>query len=272
MSDTEQYLKINDFAELCGITKATLFHYERIGLLKPELITENGFRYYSVKQYFTYAIISILKATGTSLNEIKSYTENLDTDNFIALLSEKHKALGKELKKIKHMKSVLKNTIHLTKRTVSEICTEPALEEHEEQYLLIINFTQAESEKERIRRINTHYRYCLDKGLSETLTSGFINNKASIENRRFNNADSYFCEVSRKSKSEMCFVKPKGKYAVLDHQGGYDTISESFEKLLAYIDREGLSVDGSAYIFEFLSFASAKTPEKYVVKIAIEVK
>ena len=96
MSDTDRYLKTSDFAKLCGVTKDTLFHYEELGLLTPEIRTENGYRYYSVKQFFTYDIIAILKDTGTSLKDIKSYIENLDTDNFISLLSEKYRVLEQE--------------------------------------------------------------------------------------------------------------------------------------------------------------------------------
>ena len=272
MNEIDQYLRISDFAKLCGVTKDTLFHYERIGLLKPEMIMENGYRYYSVKQFFTFDIIAILKETGTSLLDIKSYIENLDTDNFISLLTEKYRVLEEEHIKIKHMKNVLMNTINLTTRAIREICTEPVVEYQDEQYLLVIDFDPDEVEKVRMGRINKHYRYCLDKGLSETLTSGFINNKSSIENRRFINADSYFCEISHKSKNEMFFIKPKGNYALLDHQGYYDTIPETFDKLFAYIEKEKLSVIGNAYIFEILSFLSAKDPDKYILKIAIGVQ
>ena len=272
MSDMEQFLKISDFAKLCNVTKDTLFHYERIGLLRPEIVMENGYRFYSVKQFFTFDIIAILKETGMSLLDIKGYIENLDTDNFISLLTEKYRVLEEEHNKIKHMKNVLMNTINLTTRAMREICVEPVVEYQEEQYLLVIDFEQGDSEKVRMGKINKHYRHCLDKGLSETLTSGFINNRSSIENRRFFDADSYFCEISHKSKSDMFFIKPKGRYALLDHQGYYDTIANTFNKLLAYIEMENLTVIGNAYIFEILSFVSAKDPEKYILKIAIEVQ
>lgn len=271
MLESERYLKISDFAKLCGATKNTLFHYEKLGLLEPEIRTENGYRFYSVKQSFTYDVISILKETGTSLQEIKQYIENLDTDNFITLLTEKHKMLELEHERIKHMKNVLKNTIRLTKQTISKVNTVPVIEEQKEQYLLAVDFDRDDNEKKRMEKIHKHYRHCLDKGLSETLTSGFIKSKDSIEDGYFEEADSFFCEISQKSDSGMLFIKPKGRYAVLDHQGPYDTIPVSFERLLDYIHKEGLTVIGNAYLYELLGFVSAKDPENYIVKIAIQI-
>lgn len=41
-----------EFARLCNIRKDTLFYYDEIDLLKPEIIQDNGYRYYSANQLF----------------------------------------------------------------------------------------------------------------------------------------------------------------------------------------------------------------------------
>ena len=38
-----------EFAKLCNTTKETLFHYDKIGILKPKFIKRNGYRYYSAE-------------------------------------------------------------------------------------------------------------------------------------------------------------------------------------------------------------------------------
>ena len=271
--DNEKYLKIGDFAKLCNVTKDTLFHYERIGILKPEIKTEKGYRYYSVKQYFTFDIISILKEAGVSLKEIKWYLENIDTDVFIALLTEKYEAFEKEHKKIEHMKNVLKNTISIIRQTAGEKCSIPVTMECDEQYMMIISFEREEKEKERMEKIYRHYRFCLDKGLSETLTSGFITKKCNLGliSRHYYEADHFFCEISQKYDSDLFFTKPKGKYAIMYHQGPYDTIADTYEKLFDYIKSESLAIIGNAYEFELIGFLNSNDPDKYVVRVAIEV-
>ena len=47
----EQLYTTGQFAELCGVKKQTLFHYDDIGLLVPALVEDNGYRRYSYSQY-----------------------------------------------------------------------------------------------------------------------------------------------------------------------------------------------------------------------------
>jgi len=37
---------VHEVAELSGVTIKTLYHYQKIGLLMPERVAENGYRYY----------------------------------------------------------------------------------------------------------------------------------------------------------------------------------------------------------------------------------
>ncbi|WP_374043130.1 MerR family DNA-binding transcriptional regulator [uncultured Clostridium sp.] len=39
MDKFRKYYSTGEFAELCGVNKKTLFHYDDIDLLKPEKIT-----------------------------------------------------------------------------------------------------------------------------------------------------------------------------------------------------------------------------------------
>ncbi len=74
----EQLYTTGQFAELCGVKKQTLFHYDDIGLLKPALVEDNGYRRYSYSQYQDFLLISCLKEAGMSLTEIKDYLEESD--------------------------------------------------------------------------------------------------------------------------------------------------------------------------------------------------
>ena len=52
------------FAALCGVKKDTLLHYDHIGLLRPQAVGENGYRYYSARQLATFDIIAALRRLG----------------------------------------------------------------------------------------------------------------------------------------------------------------------------------------------------------------
>ena len=67
------YFKTAEFAALCGVRKDTLLHYDHIGLLKPQWVGENGYRYYAAQQLRTYDLIAALRRLGTPLAEIRDY-------------------------------------------------------------------------------------------------------------------------------------------------------------------------------------------------------
>ena len=60
-----------EFAKLCGTSKDTLFYYDKIGILKPEIVLENGYRRYNALQFFDFDLIRTFKRAGSSLQEIK---------------------------------------------------------------------------------------------------------------------------------------------------------------------------------------------------------
>ena len=42
----DKYLTTVEFAKIMNVTKNTLFHYDKIGLLSPEVNLHNDYRYY----------------------------------------------------------------------------------------------------------------------------------------------------------------------------------------------------------------------------------
>ena len=67
------YFTSGRFAKICSVTKKALYHYEKIGLLKPALIRENGYRYYTLEQADRVATIRLLECLGSSLDEIRAF-------------------------------------------------------------------------------------------------------------------------------------------------------------------------------------------------------
>ena len=64
-------LKIGEFSALTGISIHMLRNYDKIGLLKPELVDGiNSYRFYGEKQIVRASHIQVLKSLGFGLNEI----------------------------------------------------------------------------------------------------------------------------------------------------------------------------------------------------------
>ncbi|MGG1662981.1 MerR family transcriptional regulator [Brevibacillus sp. NRS-1366] len=62
---------VHEVAKLSGTTIKTLYHYQKVGLLLPEKITENGYRYYGEKELERLQQILFYRELDFSLERIK---------------------------------------------------------------------------------------------------------------------------------------------------------------------------------------------------------
>lgn len=84
-------MKINEIANLTGVTVRTLHYYDEIGLLKPSKITEAGYRLYDDSALLTLQQILFFRELDFSLNDIKEIMTTPHYDKDAAL--DKHKTL-----------------------------------------------------------------------------------------------------------------------------------------------------------------------------------
>lgn len=67
---------VNEVAKLSGVTIKTLYHYHKIGLLMPESIAENGYRYYGDKELNRLQQILFYRELEFSLEDVKNALDN----------------------------------------------------------------------------------------------------------------------------------------------------------------------------------------------------
>lgn len=72
----KEYYTAGELARLFNIPKQTMLYYDKMGILKPEFVAENGYRYYSTPQYLTLEIILFLRKMDISVPDISKFLEN----------------------------------------------------------------------------------------------------------------------------------------------------------------------------------------------------
>ena len=97
MKNKTKYYSVGQVSKICNVSANTLRFYDKIGLIHPNKIGENNYRFYS-KETLTYIpVIKYYKQMGFSLEEIK---EIVDENSFVL-----HEKLFKEKSdKLKEMK------------------------------------------------------------------------------------------------------------------------------------------------------------------------
>ncbi|MDH2881652.1 MerR family transcriptional regulator [Bacillus cytotoxicus] len=113
-------MRVKEVADLVGISVRTLHHYDEIGLLIPDEVTESGYRLYSNKNLETLQQILFFKELGFPLKKIKEIIMSPSFDREEALqlhrkmLLEKRERLDKMIvtieKTIKHEKGEIQMT------------------------------------------------------------------------------------------------------------------------------------------------------------------
>ena len=57
----DNYFTTGELAKLCKIPRKTLLYYDSLGLITPEVIEENGYRYYKRTQLFALELILTMR-------------------------------------------------------------------------------------------------------------------------------------------------------------------------------------------------------------------
>jgi effector-binding domain-containing protein len=109
--------RIGEFSKISGLSIDTLYHYEKMKLLKPEYIDKfTGYRYYEAHQLSTVNQILALKDADFSLDEIyEMLNKNLPLQSLITLLEHKSILLEEELNKEINRLERLRTNIFLIK-------------------------------------------------------------------------------------------------------------------------------------------------------------
>lgn len=267
------FLKAGAFAALCGVKKDTLFHYDEVGILQPERVDEeNGYRYYSVKQLYTFDLITALKKLGMSLREIKAYLDRRSPGDFLELLRAQEVALEEERLRLEAVGQLLRETIQSTELAQAVTPDTIRLEtlQQPERYLAVTaaDYTHFD-EQQYLLRSRDLLQQARSHG-SLAFPPGDIVTRESLEQGRYVE-DYHFCRVGSGAQSEQLMEKPAGTYAVLYHQGSYDSLEEAYQKLTLWVREQGLQITGNLYEEDLLHYMSSPDPSCYLMRISIQV-
>lgn len=142
--NSESFFTAGELATLFNIPKQTLLYYDKMNLLTPEFIAENGYRHYSLKQYLTLEVIVNLRKLDIPISKIKEYIENRDIDAFDKLLLEKKCECDEIIEKNLKIKNSLNTVFAQLEKTRSSRLNQITLEFQKEKYFFISDLSKTE--------------------------------------------------------------------------------------------------------------------------------
>ena len=270
----KKYYKTNEFAALCGVTRHTLYHYEEIGLLCPKMTNENGYRFYTMEQYEKFLLISAFKKLGTPLKEILSYFENQDTDNFLTVLEAKLTETEAERKELKKLCALLSDTIAAMKNLERLEMDTIQITECEEQYFIATpapDSAHRDDDSFVLRQYWEHLQYCSSLDcISHSLAGEMVLYDDIIKGNYLESF--YISRADRKTADPRLHIRPKGTYAIVYHNGSYDSLYGIYRLLKEQCAARGYVPAGNIYQEDVLDFCADQSADGYVMKISMQVE
>lgn len=108
-----QKYTVKEVSEISGVTIKALYHYQKIGLLQPYEIAENGYRYYTETELKGLQEIITYRNLNFSLAQIKNMLDGNQTR--LSILLDQEKLIKRELLKHRKLKKNIKKLIKAEK-------------------------------------------------------------------------------------------------------------------------------------------------------------
>ena len=267
-----KYFTTGEFAKLCNVKKQTLFHYDEIGLLSPEVKNEKGYRFYSYHQFDVFAVIELLKEVDMPLKEIKLFLKNKTPSELIELLKRKSIEIEKKIENLNQIQTIINTKVALTEEALRTDFSQIRLEEQEEELLLLSEPILDCSDREFINSVSQFIDYVYKNELDIGYPIGAVVSKEKLLAEDYDNYSYLYTKTLNNKDRASYYSKPKGLYVVAYHIGEDKNISKTYKRIMDYIDKHNIKLGNYSYEEYILDEISVSGSENYVTQIMVEVE
>lgn len=262
-----------EFAKIMKTTKETLFHYDEIGLFKPEITLPNGYRYYSIYQTEFLDTILLLRDLGTPLKEIKEQLEDRNPSKMLHLLEEREHQINTEIAKLRSMEkwiSLQKSKIHFAMQIDPDAIF---IKEYPERYYLYADAPGA-TDTELYQKTNDLINLLLTAGsaFKNDYDMAYFQHAANIAADNYMLYDNVALLLNNKPYKLPVRTLPAGKYLTAYHTGHWETIGSTYERINAYTKEHHLTTASEYLEHNVIDSFTAEDPQNYITEITVAIE
>lgn len=255
---------IGEFAAINQISTRMLRHYDKIGLIRPNEINSNGYRYYSEDQIDEISRIKMLKACQFSLKEIKSILQSNDNEVLKEYAINKISVLSK-------ISDDYSNTIFTLRSITSEeekdyLCNniyEISLTDKNSYKVLILNemINQEEIENEFLNI----YDFAERNNIVVNKSAIMINYTSEIDDKYYKVALPVNKEINNDFYSILNLTG--GRYISTIHYGPHENIGCGYNALIEYAKENNYEISCTFFEKYFVDSKHTNTENQYITEI-----
>ena len=235
---------VAEFADFSRTTRDTLLHYDRIGLLSPQLRGDNNYRYYSNDQLAVVNLIRTCQALGMTLAEIKGIKDNRTPEIVNEILDKQMVRIDQKIaewvsarKLLDAFKNMINSTLDINEDSI-------AINHVKAQRIVLGEKNDYSKERTAYDALLSFYRDCRSK--HPDLDTNYPV-WGMFEEERIKRMDWVWPDRYYMYNPEGSDVKKASLYAIGYTRDGYGKSSLLYKRMLKYIRDNDFEVCGPAY-------------------------
>ena len=266
---------IGEFSKIAGLSVKTIRFYHEKQILTPSVVDDSsGYRYYDHAKIEKARIIKHFRDMEFSISEIKQILETCDDQADILDYLRRHKQnIEAKMKKYKNIAITLDNIISNETEVITVMKNSTFQVEEETLDSILIAGIRMKGKYSDCGKAFAQIGKALGRYIAGKPFCLYYDNEYKPDD-----ADFEPCFPIRKPKKEIPGISirqlPPGQCLSLLHQGPYDKLGPSYEKILGHAKNKGYEIimptreiylKGPGMIFK-------SNPKKYLTKIQLPIK
>lgn len=244
---TKDKLTIGEVSQMHGISSKMLRYWDRIGLLKPQIVDEiTGYRYYSSIQFYLLNFIKYLKELGVPYSEIKSHLKDTEMNDLSYLLKTQLAVTENRIKQLQAIRASFSSHLASIEDAMAmEDIGVPKLEAYPERSIVAIDtpISSRTNFEKAIRRLEKVIDGCSTLLLPSV---GLLMEADNFLSGSIFSFSGVFVPLEGRSARETAIrTVPAGRYAVLYFWGTIESSGPHYRKLADFIKKNNYIPCGS---------------------------
>lgn len=271
----QNFFTAGELANMFQISKQTLLYYDKINLLSPDYVSENGYRHYSIQQYLDLEIITNLRALGVSIADISTYLKNKSKEGFLELLRKRDAECQAIIKENENIRKSLQNIKGHFDNAYPLLLNQITLAYQKERLLQLTELAPNIHDKERVMmfakhsQFTFHHKGSLEKGVGWVIDgTSFFKKKTTLSKAFFS-----FAPNIPRHEHKPKFHLPEGLYVEVYISGTFYKGSWPLaEKIAHFLKLNNMHPIGDIYILPVENHWFHSSSERYINKIFLQVE
>lgn len=260
-----------EMAQIMGITKHTLFHYDEIGLFCPEQVTENGYRFYSVEQIDLLDTILLMRDLGMPLKEIRDYMNHRSPEAFLEVFAQREEQIDAQIRKLREMKTWIRHRTEKMRELKDTDFSEITVKSCQRRYYLCSE-VRSDSEKVFAGKINELIEQLQRAGTRMDYDITYIQHQKNIDRGLYTVYDNVAVLTRQKPPLKNYRVLPAGEYLTAYHVGHWTQIGEAYDRLTRFKEQTGMETEADYFEHYIIDNFISDNYQDYVTEISVRMK